>query len=314
VPAQSWLPTDDSFRVTTLIKSGLVVLKALLVSMTPASYYFDVPLTTLFGISLLLLALFTLANITPFWSAPEGMLPDVSRPRTLLCAYVVGYVWSSAVAVLLMVVAFTHGERGADLGAFGPRQVYIGVLGAAVVVQSCLTNEVVRYLEGRRVAHSTTLGHDVRGGRGGGGGRESHGGLEMDAWGDIGGRGRRSRGLSMPLLPPAPAPALQSAAAAAGASPTPREASDALVREGVAAPSALSSLAIAVAYARPGSSYAVHGVLALRPLAAAASAAAVGVMAAAAAAGGGEDSATWAILAAGCLILARDAALATALV
>lgn len=289
---QSWLPSDDSFRATTLIKSALVVLKALLVSMTPSSYFFDVPLTVLFGVSLLVLALFTLSNIMPFWSAPEGMLPDVSRPRTLVCAYIAGYVWTSAAALLLIVVAFTHGDRG-TASAVGPLQMSIGALGGVVVVQSCLTNEIVRYLEGRRVAHSTTQGHDVRGG---GRGRESHGVLELDAIVDAlsGGRGRRSRGISMPLLV-AQQPLLSGLPDAGW--------------EAGEGGSSLSSLALAVSLARPGSSYAVHGVLAIRPIAATSCLVALAVLTTARAAG--DDGATNALmLAAAAVIGARDLVLA----
>ena len=118
-PQWKLLPADDSFRVTCVLKTTLVMLKALIVfelGQHGAASAWETVVTGLFFTSFVVMAMMTLAfSLRKVWQHPHLLEQvGVAQPRVFLAQYAISYTAAKLGIVLLMASGSAPGWFGCD--------------------------------------------------------------------------------------------------------------------------------------------------------------------------------------------------------
>lgn len=146
---QGLLPSDDSFRLTVLIKSATLTVKIVVIcqlSHHPTWQFWFLSVATLLANFVLIVLMF--ARVKPLWRAAREFprskwrVMQLRHPRTLVVGFLIGYAYSSLITPLAIVAA-TLGLINADAAI---------ALIAVVIPNKVVTNELALFVRGRLTA------------------------------------------------------------------------------------------------------------------------------------------------------------------
>jgi hypothetical protein len=162
-PQFKFFPTDDSFRLTVVLKLALLVLKAGVQSMTGHGSDADEEGQLLsflsyvsFLLSLTLAALVTIAyQIFKAWKMID-VLGRIHRPRTFIVCYVVNYVSAKAIAIHVLLIASSAGGNRCSEESQNLVTFMLLVYGPSLLLLMYNNNECAKFIDGSVHLHAQT--------------------------------------------------------------------------------------------------------------------------------------------------------------
>jgi hypothetical protein len=160
-PQFKFFPTDDSFRLTVVLKLALLVLKAGVQSMTGHGISADRngQLLSLlsyisFILSLTLAAMVTIAyQIFKAWRCVD-ILCRIHHPKTFILCYVVNYVSAKAIAIHILLIALHVGDNMCSEESQNLAISMLRVYGPSLLLLMYNNNECAKFIDGSVQRHS----------------------------------------------------------------------------------------------------------------------------------------------------------------